>query len=298
MYNALTIDVEDYFHVAAFAPYVKMTDWDTYPLRVAANTRRILDLLETRSLKATFFILGWVAYRQSQLVKEIQQKGHEIACHGFSHQLIYAIGPDRFREDIRKAKKVLEDITGTAVHGYRAPSYSITRKSLWALDVLVEEGFSYDSSIFPIFHDIYGIPGAERFVHEIQTGSGKLTEFPITTFPLNFGKWNWQLPIAGGGYLRLFPAPLVVWALKQVNEQEQQPAVVYFHPWELDPKQPRIKAGIKSTFRHYLNLNKMEGKITYLMDNLKFAPMQEVLKQKKLTYPGDAYVKSRQAVAQ
>lgn len=297
MQNALTIDVEDYFQVSAFARKVKISDWDTFPLRAAANTNRILDLLDGHGIKATFFILGWIAQRLPQLVREIQHRGHEIACHGYNHELIYDIGQERFRHDIRRAKALLEDITGSTVHGYRAPSYSITGKSLWALEILVEEGFTYDSSIFPIIHDIYGIPGGERFIHTIQTQSGTIREFPLTTFPLHLGKWKWRLPVAGGGYLRLIPAPLVATAIKHVNRHEGQPAVVYFHPWEIDPNQPRIRAGMKSTFRHYLNLEKMEKKITYLLKNLNFATMQEVLKQETVPCAGDAYVKVRHAVA-
>lgn len=276
MYNALTIDVEDYFHVTAFERYVKIEDWDSFPLRVVVNTHRILDLLEEFSVKATFFVLGWVAQRVPGLVREIMQRGHEIACHGYCHELVYAIGAERFRHDVRRAKGLLEDITGDPVCGYRAPSYSITGKSLWALDILVEEGFTYDSSIFPIVHDIYGIPGGKRFPHEIETRSGKINEFPISTFPLRIGWWNYRLPIAGGGYLRLFPAPLVGRAINYINTCESQPTVVYFHPWEIDPDQPRIRAGLRSRFRHYLNLDKMESKIKYLLNSLKFHAIQDV----------------------
>lgn len=277
MFNALTIDVEDYFQVNAFARQVRFDDWDSYPLRVDGNTMRILDFLDEFGISATFFVLGWVAERRPCLVKEISRRGHEVACHGYGHQLIFTIGPEAFRKDIRKAKQIIEDQCGLVVKGYRAPSYSITGKSLWALDILVEEGFSYDSSIFPIVHDTYGIPHAERFPHEIATGSGKLTEFPISTLSVRVGNLDWRLPIAGGGYLRLFPASLVGRAINHINVRERQPAVVYFHPWEIDPDQPRIRAGLKSCFRHYLNLERMESKIRHLLKNFRFTTTREIL---------------------
>jgi polysaccharide deacetylase family protein (PEP-CTERM system associated) len=277
MINALTIDVEDYFQVTAFERHVKREDWCGYPLRVNDNTMKILDMLDEYRVKATFFVLGWVADQCPDLVHEISRRGHEIACHGYGHELIYKIGPENFRADVRKAKSILEELTGKKINGYRAPSYSITGKSLWALEILVEEGFTYDSSIFPIIHDTYGIPGGKRFIHEIETGSGKIIEFPISTIPLRIGWRHIRLPIAGGGYLRLFPAPLIGRAIKQINEREGQPAVVYFHPWEIDPKQPRIRARLKSRFRHYLNLDRMEVKIRFLLDNIMFSPMQEIL---------------------
>lgn len=277
MINALTIDVEDYFHVTAFEQQIRPDTWDRHPLRVGDNTLRILDMLDEFALKATFFVLGWVAERLPALVREIQRRGHEIACHGYGHQLVYRLTPQEFRADVSRAKKLLEDICGVRVRGYRAPSYSITAKSLWALDTLLEEGFSYDSSIFPITHDIYGIPGGKRFPHQISTHAGKIQEFPISTFPINLGGWNYRLPIAGGGYLRLFPAALVKRAIQSINSAEQQPVIVYFHPWELDPGQPRIKAGFKSRFRHYLNLERMEFKIRHLLHNIRFSTVQQVL---------------------
>lgn len=277
MINALTIDVEDYFQVTAFERQIKPGEWGRYPLRVEGNTLRILDMLDEFALKATFFVLGWVAERLPALVKEISRRGHEIACHGYGHQLVYRLSPQEFRHDISKAKNLLEDICGERVHGYRAPSYSITVKSLWALDILVEEGFTYDSSIFPITHDIYGIPGGKRFPHEISTHAGKIREFPISTFPLHVGWWKSQMPICGGGYLRLFPAALVARAIQAINVKEKQPVIVYFHPWEIDPEQPRIRAGARSCFRHYLNLERMELKVRHLLDNFRFSPAGEVL---------------------
>ena len=281
MLNALTIDVEDYFHVTAFARQIKPYEWDTYPLRVEGNTLRILDMLDEFSFRATFFILGWVAERVPALVREIQRRGHEIACHGYGHQLIYRHSPQEFRADISKAKSILEDISGERVYGYRAPSYSITAKSLWALDILVEEGFTYDSSIFPITHDIYGIAGGKRFPHDISTHAGKIREFPISTFTVKVGGWKTNVPIAGGGYLRFFPVPLVAKAIQAINSGEQQPAIVYFHPWEIDPQQPRIKTGIKSRFRHYLNLERMESKMRYLLKRFSFSTAKECLNAQK-----------------
>jgi len=276
MLNALTIDVEDYFQVNAFAGHLRQDQWGSYPLRVNHNTRRIMDMLDTFDIKATFFILGWVAERLPELVREIHRRGHEIACHGYGHELVYAIGPKRFRADIRRSKAILEDQCGVRINGYRAPSYSITKQSLWALDILVEEGFSYDSSIFPVLHDVYGIPGGNRFPHEIETQSGSIHEFPLSTMLLKLGRWEYRLPIAGGGYLRLLPAPLIGQAIRYLNTCERQPAVVYFHPWEIDPHQPRIKTGFKSRFRHYLNLEKMESKIKYLLNGLSFTAIRDI----------------------
>lgn len=275
--NALTVDVEDYFQVNAFARVVKHSEWDSFKPRVVANTLKTLDLLDVFSVKATFFILGWVAERAPGLVAEIAGRGHEVACHGYGHQLVYEIGPDRFREDIRRAKGIIEGITGEAVHGYRAPSYSITGRSLWALDILVEEGFSYDSSIFPVVHDTYGIPDARRFPHEIACTAGNLREFPLTTLNIRGAGRELRLPIAGGGYLRLLPAALVRRGIEYVNRNEGQPAVLYFHPWEVDPDQPRIPAGFRSRFRHYLNLHRTEEKLKHLLGSLRFAPMGTVL---------------------
>jgi polysaccharide deacetylase family protein (PEP-CTERM system associated) len=237
-------------------------------------------MLDSFSITATFFILGWVAERLPALTKEIHRRGHEIACHGYGHELIYAIGPERFRADIRRSKELLEDQCGVWVLGYRAPSYSITKQSLWALDILVEEGFNYDSSIFPVMHDTYGIPDAQRFPHTLKTASGPLVEFPLTTLPLHFGSKEVRLPIAGGGYLRLFPVELISWGIRRINFLEQQPAVLYFHPWEIDPEQPRIKeASLKSRFRHYVNLGKTEDKLRHLYSAIQFTSMGTVLSE-------------------
>jgi polysaccharide deacetylase family protein (PEP-CTERM system associated) len=283
MVNALTVDVEDYFQVTAFENNVKRSDWPSYPLRVERNTRRILAILDEYGVKGTFFVLGWVAERIPGLVRAIHAAGHEIACHGYDHELVYRIGPDKFRDDVRRSKTLLEDIIGDKVHGYRAPSYSITAQSLWALDILVEEGFKYDSSIFPVHHDTYGIPGAQRFPHTLMTAAGPLLEFPLTTLPLRVAWKTVQLPIAGGGYLRLLPVGIIQRGIAAINYKEQQPAVLYFHPWEIDPGQPRIRAGLKSRFRHYLNLQHTERKIRQLLRNIQFAPMNEVLSTQGFT---------------
>ena len=277
MINALTIDVEDYFQVTAFENHVSRGDWGNYSLRVEVNTGRILDMLDEYSVKATFFVLGWVAKRLPKLVKEIQTRGHEIACHGYGHELVYRIGPDRFKTDVRRSKQILEDICGERVNGFRAPSYSITEKSLWALNILVEEGFTYDSSIFPVYHDNYGIPDAPRFPHEISCRAGVIREFPLSTLPIKIAGKEFRLPISGGGYLRLLPSRFLRNGIQRINSIEKQPAVLYFHPWEIDPHQPRIKAGFKSRFRHYLNLDKTEKKLRYLFSSLKFGTMRQVL---------------------
>jgi len=277
MINALTIDVEDYFQVNAFARHVKRKEWDSYPLRVEANTHRILDILDRFAVKATFFVLGWVAEKVPNLVREIQARGHEIACHGYFHELIYSIGSDHFRQDIREAKNILENICGTTIIGYRAPSYSITAKSLWALDILIEEGFHYDSSIFPVYHDTYGVPDAPRFPYMIQRAAGTIQEFPLTTLPIRLPGKEYRLPIAGGGYLRLLPDRLISMGIKRINLIDKKPCVLYLHPWEVDPQQPRIKAGMKSTFRHYVNLSRTENKLLNILSKIKFAPMNNVL---------------------
>lgn len=277
MLNALTIDVEDYFQVNAFEPYIPRENWDRYPLRVAGNVARLLDLLDEYQVKATFFVLGWVAERVPGTVREIQARGHEVACHGYGHQLIFRIGPQLFRDDIRRAKAVLEDITGTAVRGYRAPTYSITKESLWAFDLLLEEGFSFDSSVFPVYHDTYGIPDAPRFPYLVRRAAGTLQEFPLTTLPLKLAGKSVQLPIAGGGYLRLLPVALIKWGIDRVNRVEGKPCVLYLHPWEIDPDQPRIQAGWKSRFRHYNNLARTEDKLRYLLKGVRYGTMSQAL---------------------
>lgn len=272
--NALTIDVEDYYHVAALEAVIRVEDWERYESRVEKNTHRLLDLLERYATKATFFVLGWVAERQPHLVRTLAERGHEVASHGYAHQRVYTQTPEQFREETRRSKAILEEIIGRAVLGYRAATYSITRQSLWALDILQEEGFVYDSSIFPVRHDLYGIAGYPRFCHVIEGKQGAgLIEFPLST--LQCGKMS--IPIAGGGYLRLFPFAFTQWGIRHLNVAEQRPAVVYLHPWEVDPEQPRVSVRGLSRFRHYHNLARMEGRLAGLLQEFNFSSMQEVL---------------------
>jgi len=271
--NALTVDVEDYFQVSAFAKNIDQQDWDKHPLRVEKNTRRLMDMFDEAQVKATFFVLGWVADRSKDLIKEIAERGHEVACHGYSHQLIYNQTQKVFREETIRSKGLLEDIIQAPVRGYRAASYSITRDSLWALDILAEAGFEYDSSIFPVRHDRYGIPNAEEVPHVLKTPKGhSLLEFPLSTAKI----FNYKLPVAGGGYFRLYPYVLTKAGLAQVNRRKQ-PFIFYLHPWEIDPKQPRIEASWFSRFRHYNNLEKCEPRLQQLMKDFQFGTSWQVL---------------------
>jgi polysaccharide deacetylase family protein (PEP-CTERM system associated) len=273
MLNALTIDVEEYFHVSAFESVIRFEDWDRYESRVERSTHRVLDLLDEYKTKATFFVLGWVAERHPGLVQVIQKRGHEIASHGYAHRRIYTQAPDQFREETRRAKSIVENIIGRSIIGYRAASYSIIGETLWALDILAEEGFQYDSSIFPIRHDLYGISGHERFFAVLnRNGSGTIAEIPLSTIRMA----GVNFPVGGGGYLRIFPYAVNYLALLHLNRHERRPAVVYFHPWEIDPDQPRIQGGWKSRFRHYTNLARMESKIRSLLASFSFAPIREV----------------------
>lgn len=279
MLNAVTIDVEDYFQVAALAKWAPTDSWDTHPSRVERNTEKALELMEQRGIKGTFFVLGWVAERQPQLVRKIHELGHEVASHGYSHQLVYNQTQEVFRDETERSKKLLEDITGEQVLGYRAASYSITKDSLWALDILAECGFQYDSSIFPVRHDRYGIPDAIDVPHKLRTPSGyELTEFPITTLKL----FNYKLPVAGGGYFRLFPYSFSKWALKRVNKSQKQSFVFYLHPWELDPDQPKFPATGLSKFRHYNNLDVCSKRFENLLDAFEFTTVESILKSQSL----------------
>lgn len=275
----MSVDVEDYFHVAALSEAISRDDWEHMDARVDQSTRRVLDVFDVAGTKATFFILGWVADRHPALVKEIHRRGHEIACHGYSHRLVYEQAPEEFRAETLRSKRLLEDLSGEAIDGYRAASYSITPKSRWALEILSEAGFQYDSSIFPVRHDLYGIPGAARFPHILKTDSGaELVEFPPTT--ARIGGQN--VPAAGGGYFRLYPYALSRWLLRRVNEGEGQPAIFYLHPWEVDPDQPRFEVGWRSRFRHYNNLDKCEERLRRLLGDFRFAPAREVLSRLNL----------------
>ncbi len=277
MLNALTVDVEDYFQVTAFEGIVDRKDWAVYPSRVESNTRRVMRLLDEHGLKGTFFVLGWVAERFPLMVREMADNGHEVACHGFGHELVYNMTPESFRADVRLAKNTLENITGRQVLGYRAPSYSIVERSMWALDVLIEEGFVYDSSMLSVHNGNKCALGAKRFSHEFRRGNGTILELPLTTLNMSLPGRNLALPIAGGGYLRLLPAGVIHWGIRRINQVDRQPAVLYFRPWEIDPDQPRIKARLESRFRHYVNLEFTEGKLRFLFKGLKFGTIAQVL---------------------
>jgi polysaccharide deacetylase family protein (PEP-CTERM system associated) len=272
--NAFSVDVEEYFQVEAFAGAVSRADWESFEPRVEGNTRRLLELLSRKEVKATFFVLGWVAERFPGLVREIVSQGHELGAHGYDHRPVTALTRDEFRQDIGKSKRILEDLAGTEVIGYRAPTYSVVKKTLWALDILLEEGFHYDSSIFPIVHDRYGIPSATRFPGVVsQNGSGSLLEFPISTVRILGG----NLPFVGGGYLRQYPMRFILWGMRRVNTIERQPVILYVHPWELDPDQPHLSVGALSRLRHYRNLEQTEQRLELLMGRFRFTTVREVL---------------------
>jgi polysaccharide deacetylase family protein (PEP-CTERM system associated) len=271
--NALTIDVEDYFHVSVFDGVVPRPRWETLESRVCRNTDRLLEILDEECVKGTFFVLGWVADRFPSLVERIAAARHEIASHGYGHRLVYDQTPHKFREDVRRAKAILEAAAGQPVLGYRAPSYSVTPRSLWALDILIEEGYSYDASIFPIHHDRYGIPVSPRHPYRLSRGTGSLIEAPAST--IQVGPLN--LPIGGGGYFRILPYFWTRWGIRRVNRVEGRPAIFYLHPWEIDPEQPRLPARGLSRFRHYRNLDKTEARLRQLLRDFRFGPMVHVL---------------------
>jgi polysaccharide deacetylase family protein (PEP-CTERM system associated) len=271
--NAMSVDVEDYFQVSAFDKVVARDRWDRFESRVEANTDRLLDLFASHGVSATFFILGWVAERHPALVRRIAAAGHEVASHGFGHQLVYELDVERFRDDVRRAKRQLEDTAGQRVAGYRAPSYSITKQSLWALDVLVEEGYAYDASVFPIHHDRYGIPDAPRHPYVLERDAGRLVEAPPST--VRVGRVN--LPVAGGGYFRILPFAWTRWGIARVNRHERQPVIFYLHPWEVDPGQPRLSADTVGRFRHYRNLHKTEPRLRRLLELFRFGRVIDVL---------------------
>jgi polysaccharide deacetylase family protein (PEP-CTERM system associated) len=316
--NILTIDVEDYFQINAFSDVIRYEDWDSFESRIEKNTIKILDLLDQRSAvsgqrsepetlnpkpRSTFFILGWIAERYPSLVKEIHNRGHEVACHGYAHQLIFKQDRDTFKDDVKKAKGILEDITGESVIGYRAPTYTITKRTMWALDVLYDLGFKYDSSIFPISHDVYGWPESPRFPylfaideekceiepyrHSVQRAGIQLDdlslakkdiksiiEFPISTFRF----FNKNIPVSGGGYFRLFPYMLTKYFLKGINEKEKKPFVFYLHPWEIDPDIPKMgNASALSKFRTYVNLYKTYERLTRLLNDFDFSCFSDIV---------------------
>ncbi len=268
--NALTIDVEDYFQVSAMAPYIDRADWDRCECRVEHNIDRILQLLSAKQTHATFFTLGWVAERYPEMVRRIVREGHELASHGYGHQRVTDLSEAQFYDDIHRAKDLLEDIGGQPVLGYRAPSFSIGASNLWALDTLLRAGYRYSSSIYPVQHDHYGMPDAPRFAHQIREG---LLEVPPTTLRM----FNRNLPSSGGGYFRLLPYSLSRWMLQQVNRRDAQSAIFYFHPWEIDPGQPRV-AGIdlKTRFRHYVNIGRTEQRLARLLEDFRWGRMDQI----------------------
>jgi len=272
--NVMTVDVEDYYHVSAFSDVISKSDWGKYESRVANNTKILLELFSDFKIKSTFFVLGWVAERNPDLIRDIAGEGHEIASHGYSHQLIYNQTREKFKEETLRSKHILEDIIQKPVNGYRAASYSITQKSKWALDILAEIGFEYDSSIFPIRHDRYGIPEATTKPHLITTQAGNcIIEYPLSTLKI----FGYSLPVAGGGYFRLYPYALTKLALERINKQNE-PFIFYLHPWEIDPEQPKINASYLSKFRHYNNLHKCRTRLSKLLSEFKFDTVSNVLK--------------------
>lgn len=271
--NALSVDVEDYFHASALR--IPMERWDEQEQRVVRNTLELLEILSETGTKATFFVLGWLGEREPSLVRSIAREGHEIACHGYSHKLIYKQTRTEFSEETRRAKHVLEQIIGGPVHGYRAASFSIVDASKWALQVIAEAGFSYDSSIFPVRHDRYGIPDADPKPHRLSLANGQeLIELPATVVDVG----PLRLPVAGGGYFRLYPYPFTRWAMRRVNSSGR-PSIVYIHPWEIDTAQPRARVGVLTRFRHYVNIGKVRQRLRRLVRDFDFAPMRVIAQE-------------------
>jgi polysaccharide deacetylase family protein (PEP-CTERM system associated) len=271
--NAMTVDVEEYFHVSVFDGVVPRHEWARLESRVVPSTERLLEVFADAGVRATFFVLGWVAERHPDLVRRIVAGGHELASHGFAHRLVYDLTPAQFRDDVRRSKAVLESAGGVPVLGYRAPSYSITPRSLWAIDILIDEGFAYDASIFPIHHDRYGIPVSPRHQYVLERDRGRIIEVPGSTVRL--GCLN--LPVAGGGYFRLLPYAWTRWGIDRVNRTEGRPAIFYMHPWEIDPGQPRLRTSRLGRLRHYRNLDKTEDRLRTLLSDFRFSTVNRVL---------------------
>jgi polysaccharide deacetylase family protein (PEP-CTERM system associated) len=269
MKNALSFDVEDYFQVSNFESFIRFEDWGKHESHVERNTQIILDVLAEKNIRATFFTLGWVAEKFPKLVRAIADAGHELATHSYRHRLVYSLDPQEFRRDLRQSIDLIEQAAGQKVIGHRAPSFSITEKSLWALDIMQEEGLRYDSSVFPVRHPRYGIPDAPRAPYEIRKG---FWEFPMATFM--FGAM--KVPVAGGAYFRLYPYSVTRWGLRRIN-REGKPLVMYLHPWEFDPQQPRFEVSLNVRLRHYSNLHKTETRLRRLCGDFKFGTVKEVL---------------------
>ena len=280
--DGLSVDLEDYYHVEAFAEQISRARWSVLPSRIRKNTERTLALLERTRCRATFFVLGWVAEREPGLIRELAHAGHELACHSHLHRQLHRLTPSEFRDDVVRSRYAIENAAGIQVVGFRAPSFSITRNTLWALQILAEERFEYDSSIFPIHHDLYGIPDAPRWVHRRRLPSGRaIWEVPPST--LRIGKVN--VPVGGGGYLRLFPLWFTGWAIKTIHQRDGHPVIVYFHPWELDPDQPRLKGSWKSRFRHYNGLAKTEGRLQEILSHGSFEPLINLVRRLEASSP-------------
>lgn len=268
--NALSIDVEDYFQVSAFASHVRRSDWDSMECRIERNIERMLGLLADANATATFFTLGWIAERYPELIRRIAEAGHEIASHGFGHERASEQTPDAFLADIRLAKAIIEDVTSREVRGYRAPSFSVESSNRWAFDSIARAGYRYSSSIYPIRHDHYGEPDAPRFAHEVRPG---LLEIPVAT--VRMGRRNW--PAGGGGYFRLLPYALSCWSIAHINKRDRQPAMFFLHPWELDPDQPRIAGTSRKTrFRHYVNLHRTAPRLAQLLRDFRWSRVDRV----------------------
>lgn len=272
--NAFTVDVEDYYQVSAFERDIPRASWGQFGPRVVASTRRILEVLSRHGVRATFFVLGWTAERYPGLVREIFAAGHEVGCHSHWHRLVYELSPEVFRHDLRQARDAIAAACGAEVTLYRAPSFSITKASLWALEIMVEEGFKIDSSIFPVIHDRYGIPDAEPGIHRLSTPAGELWEFPPTVCQLG----RLRIPVSGGGYFRLYPQWLTRRLLGRIGRREGRPFVFYVHPWEVDPDQPRLPFGSRLTrLRHYLNLRWTEHKLDGLLSSFAFGTVSQAV---------------------
>ncbi|MFZ1006385.1 MAG: XrtA system polysaccharide deacetylase [Candidatus Sulfotelmatobacter sp.] len=275
MKNALTVDLEDYYHVSAFNHVVSQDQWGSLEQRVERNTDLLIQWFKDAGCKATFFTLGWVVEKNPQIIQRLAKEGHEIACHSLRHRTVYEMTPLEFREDTRRAKELLEDVSGKRVLGYRAPSFSITERSLWAFEILADLGFRYDSSIFPVRHVNYGIPTIPRSSFVVNTSRGPIVEFPMTT--LEFA--GTRSPLAGGAYLRLLPYWYTRWGIRYLNRYEGRPVCVYMHPWEIDPSQPRLKAGLTARLRHRLGLTGVEKKLRNLLRDFEFCTLSQLLEE-------------------